>query len=294
MNLLIAVYYWPPSAGSGVQRWLKMTKYLVEEKNCNVYVYTPSNPDFNLNDETLLDDVHPEVTVIKRKIWEPYRLARLLTGKKVSNTGTDHAKKKDGILGKIMRYIRARFFVPDPRVFWVNPSVRFLKNYIPENDIDCIITSGPPHSLHKIGYKLKQKLRSLTWIMDVRDPISQMDFFEDMGVKGSLRKRYIDYEKQMIRNADAVVGTSYSLPQYLVDFNEEKYHTIPNGYDEEDFDGLTLKNTDKVIISHAGLFNRYRFSTALWEAFEMLKDEVENDDKKLEVHFAGQIGRAHV
>lgn len=286
MNILVVVYYWPPSAGSGVQRWLKMTKYL-QELGHKVYVLTPENPDFDLKDVTLLKDVHPEVRVFKTRIWEPYRLARIFTGKKYTNTGTDHAKKSPGFFGKILRTVRARFFIPDPRKFWVNPSVRYLRKLIPSNGIDLVITSGPPHSLHKIGYKLVQKNADLRWIMDVRDPISQLDFFKDLGVEGSILKKYQKYEAKMLGKAHAVVGTSYSLPEYLETFDKEKYYTIPNGYDEDDFHLSSSDNSNtSIVISHAGLFNRYRYSEALWEALKILREEM-----MFSVKFAGPVSQ---
>jgi hypothetical protein len=60
-------------------------------------------------------------------------------------------------------------FIPDARFLWVTPSVSYLEKYIIENNIETIITSGPPHSLHLIGLELKRKL-DLTWFADFRDP----------------------------------------------------------------------------------------------------------------------------
>jgi hypothetical protein len=55
-------------------------------------------------------------------------------------------------------------------VFYGLPSVSYLEKYIIENNIETIITSGPPHSLHLIGLELKRKL-DLTWFADFRDTI---------------------------------------------------------------------------------------------------------------------------
>lgn len=288
MKILVVVYYWPPIAGSGVQRWLKMTNYM-QEMGHDIYVLTPSNPDFKLKDDSLLNDVHPDITIIKRPIFEPYKLARLISGKGASNTGTDSAQKNSGLLHKFINYVRARFFIPDPRKFWIRPSVKFLKNYLPTNDINLLITSGPPHSLHKIGFNLKGKLPDLKWIMDVRDPISHLDFLKDMGVEGSVKKRYEKYESDILGKADAVVGTSESLPEFLVDFNVGKYRVIPNGFDKKDFE-LYKSDRDEtelsnIIISHAGVYNRYRFSGGMWKAFNLLHEEID-----FEVLFAGPAG----
>src|SRR4030095_1104259 len=70
-KVLIIAYYWPPSGGSGVQRWLKFVKYL-PGFGWTPYVFTPENPSFAVRDESLLKDVPPEAEVIKFPIWEPY------------------------------------------------------------------------------------------------------------------------------------------------------------------------------------------------------------------------------
>jgi hypothetical protein len=70
-KVLIITYYWPPSGGSGVQRWLKFVKYL-PKVGWEPYVFTPENPAFPIRDESLLKDVPPEAEVIHFPIWEPY------------------------------------------------------------------------------------------------------------------------------------------------------------------------------------------------------------------------------
>ncbi len=150
MKVLVITYYWPPSGGSGVQRWLKTSKYL-PQYGWEPVIYTPLNPDVNSVDESLLKDVSPDLEVIKRKIVEPYGFYKVLTGKKkgellqanlitgggesvsggrsVSDNGT--GKKKSGSLAeRISRYIRANWFIPDPRIWWIRPSVKFLSKYI--------------------------------------------------------------------------------------------------------------------------------------------------------------------
>ena len=70
-RVLIITYYWPPSAGSGVQRWLKFSKYL-PSNGWQPIIYTPSNPDFSTKDLTLLQDIPKEVELLQSEIWEPY------------------------------------------------------------------------------------------------------------------------------------------------------------------------------------------------------------------------------
>jgi hypothetical protein len=63
-KVLIITYYWPPSGGAGVQRWLKFVKYL-REYGWEPMVYTPENPEPPDVDETLFKDIPENLTVIK-------------------------------------------------------------------------------------------------------------------------------------------------------------------------------------------------------------------------------------
>src|SRR4030095_12020460 len=84
-KVLIIAYYWPPSGGSGVQRWLKFVKYL-PQFGWKPYVFTPENPSYSIIDESLVKDVPPEAEVIRYPIWEPYdafsKLSGIFDGKK--------------------------------------------------------------------------------------------------------------------------------------------------------------------------------------------------------------------
>ena len=83
-RVLIIAYYWPPSAGSGVQRWLKFTKYL-PEFGWQPVVFTPDNPSFELKDEGLLKEVPKDAEILKIPIWEPYSLHNKILGNKKKN-----------------------------------------------------------------------------------------------------------------------------------------------------------------------------------------------------------------
>ena len=109
-RVLIITYYWPPSGGSGVQRWLKFTKYL-RDFGWEPVIYTPSNPELMAVDNTLEGEVPKGVEVISREILEPYSLYRTLTGKKKGDI-------KPGFIntgGGLSLFIRSNLFIPDPK-----------------------------------------------------------------------------------------------------------------------------------------------------------------------------------
>jgi hypothetical protein len=157
-KVLIITYYWPPAGGPGVQRWLKFVKYL-PDFNIEPIVHIPENPNYPLLDTSLNSEVSKDLIILKQPIKEPYKLAGLFS-KKASNSiskGIIPVHKKQSLVQKLLLYIRGNFFIPDARIGWVKPSVQFLSDYIANNNIETIITTGPPHSLHLIGLKLKER-----------------------------------------------------------------------------------------------------------------------------------------
>ena len=64
-NILIITYYWPPSGGSGVQRWVYFSKYLKKFGwNPMVLTVSPKKASYRHFDESLLDIVK-EINICK-------------------------------------------------------------------------------------------------------------------------------------------------------------------------------------------------------------------------------------
>ena len=148
-KVLIITYYWVPSGGAGVQRWVKFTKYL-RDFGWEPIIYTPENPEYPSTDHSFEKDIPENTTVIKTPIWEPYKFYRSLTGKKGEpiNAGFIQENTKQNWKDQLSIRIRGNFLIPDPRRFWISPSIKFLSRFIPVNKIDAVITTGPPHSMH--------------------------------------------------------------------------------------------------------------------------------------------------
>ena len=163
-RVLIISYYWPPSGGSGVQRWVKFSKYLPAE-GWQPVIYTPENPELTSRDRTLAEEVPEEAEVIRKPILEPYGIYRKLSGKTEGGEGEVNPinGSKKSFWKKLMLYIRGNLFIPDPRCLWIRPSVSFLKKYLKRHPVDIIISTGPPHSMHLIALELS-RATGLPWI----------------------------------------------------------------------------------------------------------------------------------
>jgi len=205
-RVLIITYYWPPSGGAGVQRWLKFSKYLPENGWIPV-VYTPENPEYPAIDENLVSEIHPDVEVLKSSIWEPYALYKKFTSrKKDAKLGSGFTSEKDKIskAEKVSRWVRGNWFIPDARKFWIKPSVRFLDTYLKENSIDAIISTGPPHSMHLIALGIKRKYPKIKWIADFRDPWTNIDFVEELRLSKRSMKKHENQELAVLKGSKSV------------------------------------------------------------------------------------------
>ncbi|MBO8429398.1 MAG: glycosyl transferase family 1, partial [Bacteroidetes bacterium] len=198
-RVLIITYYWPPSGGSGVQRWLKFAKYL-PQLGWEPVIYTPLNPEPNAIDEALCREIPEGMTVLKRKIFEPYSLYKFLSGKKRGETIEANIISKESggsASARLFAFIRGNFFIPDPRCFWIRPSARFLKRYLRKNPVDAIISTGPPHSMHLIAARLSRAAK-IKWIADFRDPWTKIFYFKHLPLTNFAKKRHGKLEKEVL------------------------------------------------------------------------------------------------
>ena len=288
-KVLIISYYWPPAGGSGVQRWLKFAKYL-PKNNWQPIIYTPDNPYFEIKDKKLLRNIPKEAEIWKTPIWEPYAFKDKLFGKGNKNQSAGVISGKKSLKNKALNWVRGNMFIPDPKVYWVRPSMKYLLKKIKEDGIEHIITTGPPHSMHLIGLGLKRALPQLKWVVDFRDPWSELDLLDDFHLSNSTRRKHQRLEKEVLQTADLTLTVSESWVKDLRRLGSDNVELITNGYDAEDFNLMPKKN-NKFIIGHYGLLNHLRNPKHLWEVLNTLCDEYTDFNSKLEIHFSGNIDR---
>jgi glycosyltransferase involved in cell wall biosynthesis len=267
-KVLIITYYWPPAGGPGVQRWLKFVKYL-PDFGVQPIVYIPENPTYPIIDTELLSEVSEKAIIIKQKIMEPYQWASFFSKNKTKkiSSGIIPNQKKQSFLEKTLLWIRGNLFIPDARVLWVKPSVSFLEKYIQEHQIDTIITSGPPHSLHLIGLELKQKL-DITWFADFRDPWTTIGYHKALKLSAFASKKHKDLEYKVLNSADTILVTSNTTKSEFQSLTSKPIEVITNGFDMEKIGKQTLD--EKFSLAHIGSFLSERNPKILWECLNEL------------------------
>lgn len=267
--MLIITYYWPPTGGAGVQRWLKFAKYL-PDFGWQPVVYTPENPERPQTDTSLLMDVPPQAEVVTQPIWEPYEAYRSLLGKKENITAgflSEEGPKtwKDGLA----TWVRGNFFIPDARAFWVRPSVRFLLKYLKLHPVDAIVTTGPPHSMHLIGLKLKEET-GLPWMADFRDPWTNIDYYHDLNLCPIADRMHRDLERKVLTRANVVLTVGHTLANELRQLGANKVEVITNGYDDADVAPGPVARAQKFTLAHIGTFTPSRNCPEVWKALALL------------------------
>jgi hypothetical protein len=289
-KVLIITYYWIPSGGAGVQRWVKFAKYL-RQYGWEPIIYTPQNPEYPSIDHSFEKDIPADITVLKTPIWEPYNVYRNLTGKKnqAINAGFISENKKQGWKDKLSIWIRGNFLIPDPRRFWIKPSVGFLSDYLKENPVDAIITTGPPHSMHLIGMGLKKNFPSLPWVADFRDPWTNIDFYKDLNLTWFADKIHHKLEREVLQKADTVLVVSRGMEEEFAPMRPKKLQVITNGYDESDAQVGPLTLDGKFSISHIGTLNAARNPRIVWKVLSEICAENVAFKNDLQIQLVGKV-----
>ncbi len=249
-KILLIAYYFPPMGMGGVQRATKFAKYL-PRFGWKPFVLTVKDVDYLAKDYSLLDDLPSQVRVIRTGSFDPLRASFILRRffrKAEQNKAcvTGNSVERSGVF--------SRFFFPDSKIGWIPFALLSGLNLIREQRIDLIFTTSPPPSLHLVGYLLR-RLTNKPWVADFRDPWVGFHY-EDYPTPFHLRAK-----NRMIRliaeNADGIVTINQKITQAVLSVYPfiKSIKTIPNGYDESDFDLPVSARSDRFVIAYLGTFS---------------------------------------
>jgi glycosyltransferase involved in cell wall biosynthesis len=289
-KVLIITYYWPPSGGAGVQRWLKFAKYLPEFGwQPVILTVDPQYASYPQRDESLMAEIHPDCQVYTTKSFELYNLYKLFSGKKEVPYGGFANESKEGFLQKASKFVRGNFLLPDPRKGWNKYAYRKAAELIRQFGIETVVTTSPPHSTQLIGLRLKQKF-NFRWIADLRDPWTDIYYYDQFMHTALARRIDLNYERKVIENADLLITVSEDVKRLFTmkagKAAVPKIAVVPNGFDHEDFGQELVPTALKKVITYTGTISEAYDVDCLLEAIGRLDDGFKQN---LIIRFVGKI-----
>ncbi len=282
-KILIVTYYWPPSGGVGVQRWMNFALQL-KKRGWHPIILTPENPQFEIKDQSLLKAVE-SIETHKVPIWEPFTLFHSLTGnreRKNVQQGLVMEKSNKTFKDQIAVWVRGNILLPDPRVFWVRKASEYAIELIKKEKIESIITTGPPHSIHLIGRRVKKNL-SIKWVADFRDPWSKWDVLQKLKTSQLAMSVHESLERSVLRKADKAITVSSSLANSLGDVE-----VLNNGVSTK-ASPETSTSHHSFTIGYFGMLNELRNPSTLWMLLDQMCRESELFASKLQIRIGGIV-----
>lgn len=293
-KVLILTYYFPPSGGSGVQRWMYFSRYL-KEFGIEPIVLTvdPEKASYKFLDKKFLEHVK-DVKVYRTSTMEPLKFYSKMVG------GDERAEIPQGFAGesnpglfrKISRFIRGNFFIPDARKGWNRYAYLKAKELIKNEKINIVITNGTPHSTHLVGLKLKKK-NNIKWICDFRDPWTEAYYNKDMYRTSLAQKMDARLEHEVLSKADMITtigpGMAKLLRSKLSVEEQAKVHFVYNGYDAELFKGLEKEESELFNILHLGILSENQPILPFIHALRKVLDKLEGMQEKVNLLFVGKV-----
>ena len=288
----ILAYYWPPAGGSGVQRWLRFSNHLCD-LGWDIHVFTFKNPKYPILDKSTIKKVNPSIKVNKIKGFEfPNFLTRYSREESVYYHASvvDSSVSKSFLKGRTIErnfahMMRELFLFPDTRKFLINPAYKFLKKYYKENNLNTLITTGPPNSMHLAGMKLKKDL-GINWIADFRDPWS--NFFQNklLNQLKSTLKKHENAEREVLKTCDVAFTTSESLRSRFLENNSNTFY-IPSGFEQK----IEPTNHNKFRILYTGSMKDIQNPKNLWLVLNELIESYKDFKQNVEIMLIGNIDR---
>ena len=255
-KILLITYYFPPSGGAGVQRWLKTINYLPQAGvETIVLTVDPAVASYPQIDESLCNDIPRNIKVYRTKTREILSLYKKVSPQKQIPYGGFANEPKPNLIQKISRFIRGNFFLPDPRRGWNKFALAKAKEIIETQGITTIVTTSPPHSTQLIGLELKRLYPHIRWVADLRDPWTDIYYNQDLYPTRWAKKRNLRYERSVLLGADQIITVSEECRCLFAEKADvaEKIAVIPNGFDTKDFINSTIINKKEKITPNSSL-----------------------------------------
>lgn len=286
-QVLMAAYYFPPLAGSGVFRSLRFAKCLPFYGWHPTVISTDRPPNgWSFADQSIVSEIPKGMEVIRIPDG-------ISTGRETS-LNSDRVQAILNFLRSVLRFspeanriysqvsqsregIMQLLTFPCGALSWAYDTVQYIEKNMDLSQFEVVYTTSGPSSAHLIGFYLKQKY-GIPWVADYRDPWTFNAYGAAYDPSNTGQKLLFELESVLLRQADCNITVEASLTQeYIRNFGlpEEKIVSITNGYDEENFADLNIPaHTDQFTINYSGLiYSGHRSIEPVLQAVQQLCKE---------------------
>jgi glycosyltransferase involved in cell wall biosynthesis len=274
-RVLIVSYYFPPLGMGGTQRVAKWCKYL-HRLGWQVSVITVKPIAYYAFDESLLSELEG-VRIMRTGSLDPARLLYLLRRK----------KERGGVAKEGTTSWMYWFFVPDTRILWLPFALWRAWREIRQQRVPLVVTSGPPHSAHFIGWILS-RLTGINWMSDFRDSWLQGNLLPTPTALHRWLHRGM--EKRILTDAHTVTATSQMLADTLASTGQRKTgttHFLPNGYDADDFAEPVSASDHSFDVAYIGAISRFADPQTLLEGYRLFVETAQLEPTETRLHLIG-------
>jgi glycosyltransferase involved in cell wall biosynthesis len=287
-KILLISYYFPPYNHPGVQRALKFAKYL-PLFGYHPVVFTCGNMPWRWYDyETYNSEVKDRIEVHKADAPRFGSPKRLLFPSRWIN--------------KFILQLEALLF--EDRLDWAFGARKEAVNLVKDKNIDLAFTSGPPQSVHFLGYHIKKKA-GIPWVADFRDPfVKYTPALESRKLKDrtlELKKKtlFTAYERMWMRRVSFVTAVTEPITEYFKSVYPEaasRITSITNGFDEQDFAGLIPNKAveTKFTIVYTGRFWRSVNPIDFLQGLNIALKHNPSLRNQLKIIFVGEYNKKHM
>jgi glycosyltransferase involved in cell wall biosynthesis len=286
LRALIVSYVFPPVGGAGVQRVLKLVKYLPEH-GVQPTVLTAKDPSVPLQDQSLQRDIPPGLPVVRARTFEPAYGAKKLAWQAAAD---DQPAFLAGLKRRSLALAR-QLLLPDPQLLWLPGAHLALANQLMgSQSVDIVFISGPPFSQFLLAFLARLRPNTAV-VLDYRDEWTMTASSYEMSTSARVSERL---ERAVLRQAHAVTTATEEFRASLLSrfpkLEPDRVHAIPNGYDSADFpETLPEPPAERFVLTYCGTVFRLTSASGFLAGLERLHASEPQLAKHLDVRFIGRI-----
>ncbi len=243
---------------------------------------------YNQKDYSLLNEID-NIETYKTKSFDLLKLYSFIKSGNTTKSIPQSYIPNKSFFDKFTSFLRLNFFIPDSRVGWNKYAYKKVINIISNKKIDCLITTGPPHSTHLVGLKIHNKYK-LKWIVDLRDPWTEIFYLKNRFRFHFSKQKNKKLESEVLENSDAIittVGEKYHKILSAKVSNKEKIFKIYNGFDKSVYEKISINKTNQFNIVFTGVLSKNHNYKVFKDAIELLNPK--RNRLRIKLILAGRI-----